>query len=137
MVVRDGETLADAMPRWKANWDFKRRYSPAIATMMDGWDGGDPFGSAMELAWAVAEVGRAMDEPEPGQTLNYRPSPLSYSRTVEQIANGSRVDDEISFAMESLADAVVDGRVTIDDLVFSAKVLSRYIGICRQAGVDY
>jgi hypothetical protein len=124
MVVRDGETLADAMPRWKANWDFKRRYSPAIATMMDGWDGGDPFGSAM-------------DEPEPGQTLNYRPSPLSYSRTVEQIANGSRVDDEISFAMESLADAVVDGRVTIDDLVFAAKVLSRYIGICRQAGVDY
>jgi hypothetical protein len=136
VIDREGNPLAYELPRWKANWQFKRRYSPAIATMMDGWDGGDPFGSAMEMAWAVAEVGRAMDEPEPGQTLNYRPSPLSYSRTVEEIASGEREDD-ISFTMECLAQAVQDGRVSVDDLVFAAKVLHRYIDICRQAGKDY
>lgn len=111
----------------------RRGYSPAIDAMIDSFDGGDPFGSAMSMAWAVAECGRAMGEPEPGQRLNYRPSPLSYTRTIDDLADDTGGDYETTV----LAQAIRDGRVTVPDLVVAARVLNRYLNLCRKAGRDY
>jgi hypothetical protein len=41
----------------------RRYHTPAIAHLIDGWDGGDPWGSAMSAGWAVAEVARAAAVP--------------------------------------------------------------------------
>lgn len=135
VIDRDGNPLEYEVPRWKANWTYKRLHSPAIRALLDSWDGGDPFGSAMSAAWAVAECGRAMGNAEPGQTLNYRPSPLSYEMTIEQLADGQAED--AGFETAELASAIQQGLVTEDDLVFAAKVLSRYIDICERAGKSY
>lgn len=134
-IDRDGNPLEYEIPRWEANWKYKRRNSPAIAAMMDDWDGGDPFGSAMHAAWAVAEVSRAVGDPpssEVTQTLSYRPSPIADNPSLTELA-----DDAEDFETRTLAEAVVAGRVEASDLVFAARVLHRYIDICERAGMSY
>lgn len=103
--------------------------------MIDGWDGGDPFGSAMSMAWAVAEIGRVIGDPEPGQTLNYRPSPLAGNVTLDEYADNE--DASYDYETETLAQAVRSREVTADDLLFAARVLHRYIDLCVKAGKDY
>ena len=112
-----------------------RKYSPAIDSMIDSFDGADPFGSAMSMAWAVAEVGRVIGHPEPGQTLNYRPSALAGNVTLDEYADNPEGD--FDYETQTLAGAVRTGQVTEADLTFAARVLSRYIDLCRKAARDY
>lgn len=113
----------------------KRPHNPALDAMIDSFDGGDPWGSAMSMAFAVAEVGRVIGHPEPGQTLNYRPSILAGNVTLDEYAENP--DRDFDYETVSLAEAVKAGRVTEEDLSNAARVLNRYLGICRAAGQDY
>lgn len=136
VLSREGDPLEYTIPLWKANWEYKRRYSPAIAAMMDSWDGGDPWGSANEMAFAVSEVARAMGESVPQALLSYRPSPIAPSYTLDELANVGP-DDDVSFLTTELADAVRDGRVEASDLIFAARVLNRYLNMLDNAGQSY
>lgn len=126
----------------------RRHYSPAIDAMIDGWDGGDVWGSAMSMAWAVAEVARAaaierdaddveLDVVDTVLEVAWGPTvPLS----LDELASVEEDPDnrgDVSFETGVLAAAYQDGRVTDEDLVFAARVLARYLDICRAAGLDY
>lgn len=129
----------------------RRRYSPAIAAMMDGWDSGDVWGTAMSMAWAVAEVARAAElerDTEAVDTVDLSIVPeileVSWGMTpalsIEEMA-GVEEDPEnrgdVSFETGTLAAAYQRGDVTDADLAFAARVLDRYLDICRAAGLDY
>lgn len=135
VMDRDGNPLEYDIPLWQAHLKYKSRYSPAIASMMGAWDAGDPYGSAHEFAYAVAQCGRALDNPEPARILNFRPSPIARDLLIEQLADGQ--DEDAGIALADLASNVQAGIVTEDDLVFAAKVLHRYLGILEAAGLSY
>jgi hypothetical protein len=135
VIDRDGNPLEYEIPRWKANFKYKRRYSPAIAVMMDSWDGDDPWGSAVTMGFAVYEVSRALDIPEIAHILQASPG-MTPVYSIDELAD-SNGEGDIQFETMELASAVRDGRVTDADLIFAAKVLNRYIDICRNAGKDY
>lgn len=117
-----------------------RRYSPAIAAAIEGWDGGDPWGSAMDMAWAVAEVARAgVVGTEVAATLEVSWGAMS-PMSIDEMADVEEDPDnrgDVSFTTAMLAAAYRDGRVTDDDLTFAARVLDRYLDILRAAGHDY
>lgn len=114
-----------------------RQHSPVIDLMIDSWDPGDPFGSAMEAAWAVAVVSYAQGTTEAVGVLDYRPSPLG-SPTWDDLTSGATEDNsDITIQMTDLADAYAAEDVSDEDLIFAAKVLSRYIGILKAAGKSY
>lgn len=135
VMSREGDPLEYEIPLWRAHMKYKSGHTPAIASMMGAWDEGDPYGSAHEFAYAVAQCGRALDNPEPAQILNFRPSPLARNLLIEQLADGQ--DEEAGIAIADLASNVQAGVVTEDDLVFAAKVLHRYLGILESAGLSY
>lgn len=120
---------------------MRRYHSPVIARMIDSWDGGDPFGSAMSAAWAVAEVARAAGVPEVDTTLS-----VSWG-AVPMIDLGEAADtltadepdpgSDISYETAALADAYLSGEITDQDLTFAARVLHRYIDLCERAGISY
>lgn len=119
----------------------RRHYSPAIAHMIDGWDGDDPFGSAMSMAWAVAEVARAADA-EASATIDGALSISWGAAPVLDLTEAADLDSredpgDVSFETHALAAAYLDGAVTVADLTFAARVLSRYIDLCTAAGLDY
>lgn len=112
----------------------KRPHNPAIDAMIDSFDGGDPWGSAMAMAFAVAEVSRAKGLTEPGAILEYRPSPIAGSVTLSQLAGGTT---DSGYEAEMLADAVIQGDVSDEDLTIAARVLHKYLHLCKTAGLDY
>lgn len=107
--------------------------------MIDAWDGGDPWGSAMSMAWAVAEVGAAYDEYAPAATLDVvwgmggHPS----REELEEATGELDYDGDVQFETRALAEGVQTGQVTMDDLRFAARVLDRYLDLCKAAGLDY
>lgn len=119
----------DAMPKQP------RPHNPAIDTMIDSFDGADPWGSAMAMAFAVAEVGRAIDHPEPGQILNYRPSAVAGTVTLDDLADNDEAN--VDYETESLALAVRAREVTEEDLTMAARILNKYLNLCKLAGKDY
>lgn len=117
----------------------RRHHSPVIAVLVDGWDDGDRWGSAMSAAWAVAEVARAAGTaPEVDQILSVSWG-MGGPIDLHEAADESNRDDpgDISFETHCLAAAYLDGAVTMRDLTFAARVLSRYIDICDRAGLSY
>lgn len=128
-----------------------RRYSPAIDAMIDAWDGGDVWGSAMSMAWAVAEVARAAElesdaEPIDHVELDRVPQILEVSwgmtpaLSIEEMASVEENPEDrgdVSFETGVLAAAYQRGDVTDADLLFAARVLDRYLDIARAAGHDY
>lgn len=119
----------------------RRHHSPAIAAVIDSWDGGDPFGSAMGAAWAVAEVARAADAEASSRidgTLSVSWGMVPTLDLAEAADPESREDPgDVSFTTHCLAGAYLDGAVTVADLAFAARVLNRYIDLCTAAGLDY
>lgn len=116
-----------------------RNHSPAIAWMIDGWDGGDPWGSAMEMAWAVAEVSWALGEYGPVAVLG-----VTWGAHVPNVADireamreGSDYTGDVSYDMQALLGGWDAGEVTLDHMTFAARVLTRYLDLCKRAGLDY
>lgn len=109
-------------------------YTPAIDVMIDGWDGGDAWGSALSLAFALADVAYAAGVDEVGSILDYTPG-MGETLSLDEIADGT--DDDTRYEAVCLAEAYISGDVTDDDLVRAAKVLSRYLDLCKRAGLDY
>lgn len=147
----DAEVIAGAIYALDVDVVRRRHYSPAIDAMIDGWDGGDVWGSAMSMAWAVAEVARAAEiesnaAPVDHVELDRVPQILEVSwgaaqpMTIDEMADveGNPEDrGDVSFETSMLAAAYRDGRVTDADLLFAARVLDRYLDIARAAGQDY
>lgn len=117
----------------------RRHHTPAIAWLMDGWDSYDNWGSAMSAAWAVAEVAAAYGEHEPASTLEVSWGMGGYPTRLElEIATGDLdYEGDLSYDTRALAEGVQRGDVTMDDLSFAARVLTRYLDLCKKAGIDY
>jgi hypothetical protein len=112
----------------------RTHYSPAIDVMIDGWDGGDPWGSAMSLAFAVCDVALAAGVPEPGWLLKY--SPGMSSPNLDEMADETN-DSDTTLEAHLLASAYLDGSVSDADLIRAARVLRFYLLMCKRAGFDY
>ena len=111
-------------------------YSPAIDAMIDTFDGGDPWGSAMGMAFALADVCEAVGLTVARDTLDYRPSPYVATPDLDTLA-GAGEEDDVTYEAQCLASAYVAGTVTDDDLVRGARVLGRYLSLCERAGRSY
>lgn len=119
----------------------RRHHSPVIAHLIDGWDSGDNWGSAMSGAWAVAEVARAAgidDVVAPILAVSWGPiaETIDLGEAADTLSDRDYGGD-VSFETAVLADAYLSGRITDDDLIFAARVLTRYIDLCDAAGLSY
>jgi hypothetical protein len=117
----------------------RKYHSRAISFLMDDWDDYDPWGSAMSAAWTVAEVARAVDVLEIESILEITWNCVPVIDLSEAAASLDDRDNngDVSFGTAILAAAYLSGDVTDDDLLFVARVLSRYLNLCRAAGLDY
>lgn len=114
----------------------KKLHNPALAIFMDSWDDGDPWGSAMEAAWAIAVVSYAQGVTEAVYALDYKPSPLG-SPTWDDLLSDATEGTDITIQMNDLAEAVEAERVSDEDLTQAAKIITRYLNICKLADRDY
>lgn len=113
-------------------------YSPAIDHMIDSFDGGDPWGSAMAMAFALADVCEAVGLSVARDVLEYAPSPYVATPDLDALADADEDEDrDVSFEAACLASAYRSGAVTDADLERGARVLSRYLDLCKRAGRDY
>jgi hypothetical protein len=115
-------------------------HSPAISAMMLSWDSGDRYGSARSMGYALAQVAGAMGETAIVNILEAT-SGISGWPSLERIAaygtDGSGDNGDIEFAAVDLANAVEVGHVTVADMTFAARVLSRYLSLSERAGLAY
>jgi hypothetical protein len=108
----------------------------------------DPWGSYMMAFFNVALVLDMGDvegdvTPEPFDRWEYHPSPFVSVGDLESVA--ARMDDfnegefegDEDYGVVALASAVVDGTVTLEDLVYVGDVLSRVTDRLRAQGRDY
>lgn len=115
----------------------RKYHTPAIAYLIDGWDAGDPWGSATSAGWAVAEVARAaaVSDVDSALEISWGCVPvIDLGETADSLWDGN---GDVSFETAILAAAYLSGDVTDDDLLFAARVLSRYLDLCESAGLDY
>jgi hypothetical protein len=117
----------------------RKYHSFVISLLMDDWDDHDSWGSAMSAAWSVAEVARAVDVLEVESTLEitWNCEPMIDLNEAAASLDDRDNDSDVSFGTAILAAAYLSGDVTDDDLLFAARVLSRYLNLCRAAGLDY
>lgn len=108
-------------------------HSKALRPMMDSFDGGDPWGSAMAMAFAVAEVSNAIGYEEPQERMEYRRSPVAARATLDELAS----EDCEDYEARELAIAFIAGEFTVADLNWASRVLHRYLGILDKAGKSY
>lgn len=105
----------------------------------DGW-AYDPWGTAMSMFFDIAAVLDASDidgdiTPKLFTKWAYRPSPHF---TVPSLHTLAAQGDEVGASGEqSLAQAVLDGDITTDDLIYVGDVMHRYTALLRAAGRDY
>lgn len=108
----------------------------AMVLIREGWDKGDPWGSALNALFAVATVMHATDIEVPAE-LEFRRG-LGDNRTIRDLARSvpdgynDTTYDEFVLASEYLA-----GNVTDRDLTLAALTLNRYTNAARTAGLDY
>lgn len=119
----------------------------ASITYSDDWEY-DPFGTAMALHFAIAEVLDASDvegdvTPEPFDRWQYRRAPARTVPALEVIAaraedfHEGEWSDDYSYATVALAAALVAGEVSQDDLIYAGDVLSRYVAVLERSGKTY
>lgn len=115
-------------------WRERRPYPAAIACLMDDWDGGDVYGSARAIGFALADVAGATDvASEVWSALKYSPG-MCESWDLDDLLDE---DSGASGSAHDLAHAYSAGDVTDDDLIHAARVISRYLDLCKLAGLDY
>lgn len=91
----------------------------------------DPWGVALNLAFDICEV---IDAAE-GRT----PSRWDYHRGASQVPSLETLaaDEGDSYGAQFLAQAVLDGDITTDDLIYAGDVLNRYTRLLDAAGRSY
>ena len=112
-----------------------RPSNTAIDMMIDGWDAGDPWGSAMCMLHACCTVLQATGDAEkidPG--AGWVPAPGSLGWTTEDLADPANGHD---YETSWLAECVDDGTATITDIAKATRILSLYADLVRAAGKDY
>jgi len=102
----------------------------------DGWSY-DPWGTAALLAFDICAVLDAADiegdiTPEPFAQWEYRRGAHAVP-SLETLA-GEGGD---SYGEQSLAQAILDGDLTPDDLIYAGNVIDRYMALLTAAGRDY
>lgn len=108
----------------------KRPHNPALDVMIDNFDGGDPWGSAMAMGFAVGDVAVALGNSAVPAILDYSPGLAASSSLVDLIGGED-------FDTSALASAVQSGEVSEVDLERCARILSRYLDLLKRAGRDY
>lgn len=108
--------------------------NPVIDLIRDGWDAADPWGTAINALFDLAEVVYAADIPIP-EELGYQPGacePESLEDMATEHGDGQTPFNVYLFASEYLA-----GNITERDMRLAALTLNRYCDMCRAAGLDY
>lgn len=100
--------------------------NPVLVLMREFADPGDPWGTAMSWSFGVAEVLHARGEDVPDE-LGYRPSPF--------VALSSEQPEE--WPDLEVWSLLAQGDATVADLKTAGRCLSRYLDLCRSAGLDY
>lgn len=111
---------------------YRRSPGPVLGGhVADGWDGGDPYGSAMGALGAIADVLFAIDPNAIPAGWEFRPA-LGASQDLEAMAlredetSGELTGAEDLLTAEIAADAL-SGAITESDLVRAGNILSRFI----------
>jgi hypothetical protein len=108
--------------------------NPVIDYVRDSWDGGDPWGTAINALFDLAEVMYAAGIPIPDE-LEYRHGAYE-PMTVEEMATES-ADGQQSYNEWVFASAYLSGEITERDMRLAALTLNRYLALCKDAGLDY
>ena len=108
----------------------------------------DPWGSYMAAFFTVAEVLDMADvvgneTPEVFERWAYGPSPFVAVADIETVA--ARIDDfsegewadDFEWGAVALSSAVVEGEVTIEDLIYVGDVLCRVVDKLKHQGRSY
>lgn len=98
----------------------------------------DPWGVAVNLAFDICEVLDAADiegdiTPTPFTDWGYQRGAAATVPSLETLA----ADTETSYGAAGLAQAVLDGDITTDDLIYAGSIISRYTGLLEAAGRSY
>jgi hypothetical protein len=112
----------------------------------DDWQH-DPFGTAIALHFAIAEVLDMSDvagdvTPRPFDRWQYRRAPFTVpaletvAARAEDFSEGEFTDD-YDYATIALAAALHEEQITQADLVYVGDVLSRYVALLDLAGKTY
>ena len=108
--------------------------NPVIDYVSDRWDGGDPWGTAINALFDLAEVMYAAGIPIPAE-LEYQHGACE-PETVEEMAI-ENPDGQTPYGVFEFASAYVSGEITENDMRLAALTLNRYVALCRDAGLDY
>lgn len=100
--------------------------------------GHDPYGTGMTLAFDVAAVLDAADvagdiTPEPFARWEYGRGAATVP-SLDTLASDTHGD---SYGAQSLAQALLDGDITTDDLIYVGDVMDRYTRLLDAAGRSY
>lgn len=103
----------------------------------DGWSY-DPYGTAMMLFFDVATVLDAADvegdiTPQPFAEWGYHRG----ARPVPSLDSLAAEEDCEACGERDLAQAVLDGIITTDELLYVGRVLHRYVAVLTAHGRDY
>lgn len=98
----------------------------------------DTYGTAMNLAFDICEV---LDAADVAGDI----TPALFARWVYNRGAAARVpsldtlasEEGDSYGAQSLAQALLDGAITTDDLIYVGDVMHRYTGLLIAAGRDY
>jgi hypothetical protein len=108
--------------------------NPVIDYVRDWWDSGDPWGTAINALFDLAEVMYAAGIPIPAE-LEYQHGAYE-SETVEEMATESD-DGQTPYGVFVFASEYLAGNITERDMRLAALTLNRYVDACRAAGLDY
>lgn len=108
--------------------------NPVIDYVRDWWDSGDPWGTAINALFDLAEVMYSAGIPIP-EELEYQHGACE-PESLEDMATESD-GGQTSAGVFVFASAYLSGEITENDMRLAALTLNRYCDMCRAAGLDY
>ena len=115
-----------------------RPSNAAIDQLIDDWDDGDPWGSGMIALGACCDVLQAAGEDDlidPG--AGYVPAMVPVS-DLEELADETFAEEwQIDYETHCLAVELNAGRLAPEEIGRAARILSLYLNLVRDAGLDY
>lgn len=111
-----------------------RNSNPVLVLMREDDIQGDPWGTAMAWAFAIAEVLHAAGEDVP-QEMQYSPSP--YVQTTAECPE-EYPDCQVWDLLNETPGAYIDGfGATIEQIQDAGRIIARYLDWCKDAGLSY